>query len=661
MKRIWIWVGLTALLVAGGIYVIVTNPGGGPPPSPAVTPSEEKKPPESQAIKNPDTLIIADAGDIDTLDPAFAYDTSSGFILFNIYENLIKYKGASTEEFEPLLATEVPSLENGLIAQHDDGSVTIAFPLRSGIRFHNGNALTAEDAAYSFQRLLLLDRSGGPSWLLLSPLLGVNSIEDYAVELEAQATGKTPEEIRQAAQAGRKLLETLSPATLKRVCEEVKSAVYAKEDRVVFELPKPFPPFLSILAHGGSWASLIDKEWAVQQGAWSGECSDWVSFHDPQKENDPLYEKTNGTGPFKLEKWDRTTSEVWLIRNESYWRGPARIKRVIDKNVREWSTRQLMFINGDADIAVVPRQFVDQIDGAKGVRLIKGQINFTLLYLFFNQKVRAEGNPYIGSGKLDGAGIPPDFFADRDVRRGFAYSFDWETFLTQALKGEALKPTGPIPQGVPYHNPENPTYALDLAQAKEHFQKAWNGQLWEVGFRLSGVCVDPCEGASKTAFELLRRNLQRVNPKFQLDIAVVPWSTFLSQSVQGTPPLYLSGWQEDYHDAHNWVFPIMHSQGTYSAYLGIGTQYDDLIEQGLATLDPQRRREIYYELQRRAYEDAIALFLDQPLGRHYQQRWVGGYYYNPLHPLDLYALYKAPDAQPNLELARALSLEIQEW
>ena len=32
---------------------------------------------------------------------------------------------------------------------------------------------------------------------------------------------------------------------------------------------------------------------------------------------------------------------------------------------------------------------------------------------------------YIGSGQLDGNGVPPDFFSDLHIRKAFAYSFDF--------------------------------------------------------------------------------------------------------------------------------------------------------------------------------------------------------------------------------------------
>ncbi|RLE12907.1 ABC transporter substrate-binding protein, partial [Candidatus Aerophobetes bacterium] len=113
-------------------------------------------------VKNPDTLIVADIGTVDSLDPAWAYDTASGARIFNIYETLITFKGESTDEFVPLLATKVPTVENGLISP--DG-LNYTFPIRKGVKFHNGEPLTPEDVEYSFERAMVQDRDGGPVWM----------------------------------------------------------------------------------------------------------------------------------------------------------------------------------------------------------------------------------------------------------------------------------------------------------------------------------------------------------------------------------------------------------------------------------------------------------------------------------------------------------------
>ncbi|PIY32206.1 MAG: peptide ABC transporter substrate-binding protein, partial [Candidatus Infernicultor aquiphilus] len=119
-------------------------------------------------VKNPDTMILATIGGPESMDPHWAYDTASGEVIYNCYDNLINYKGESTSEFVPMLATEVPTVENGLIK--DDG-LTYIFTIRKDVKFHNGDILTPEDVAYSIKRALIFDRAGGPVWMLFEPLL----------------------------------------------------------------------------------------------------------------------------------------------------------------------------------------------------------------------------------------------------------------------------------------------------------------------------------------------------------------------------------------------------------------------------------------------------------------------------------------------------------
>jgi len=90
---------------------------------------------------------------VDTLDPALAYDTSSGGIIQNVYNTLIFYDGEKPGAFVPMLASEMPTISA-------DGK-TYTFKLRSGVKFQNGDTMTASDVAFSFQRGLL--QGGGVS------------------------------------------------------------------------------------------------------------------------------------------------------------------------------------------------------------------------------------------------------------------------------------------------------------------------------------------------------------------------------------------------------------------------------------------------------------------------------------------------------------------
>ena len=604
------------------------------------------------AIKNPDTLIYGTLSDIDTLDPHFIYDTASGEIIFHVYDNLITYDGPYTDKFMPMLATEVPSLDNNLIQQNPDGSVIMRFPIREGVQFHNGNDLTPEDVAYSFHRLMLFDRSAGPTWLVLSPLTDANQILDIAKAQEAALNGSVADDAT---------LEDISPEALEAACEVVKQAVQVEDNTVEFHLPRAFPPFLSILAQSASWAAILDQEWVAEQGDWDGSCSNWVPFHDPQKESDPLYENTNGTGPYMLEYWDKASQIVALKRNDNYWQDNAPMPRVEVHGIGEWSTRKLKLLNGDVDLAYVDNQYIDQMTGSPGITLVSKQVRMQLGYVFFNQAIRAEGNNYIGSGALDGEGIPADFFTDIDVRKAFNYLFDWEVYIEQVQKGQSAQASGPIPNGVPFYNADNPTYALDLDKAEEHFKQAWGGEVWEKGFKFTAL-YNNGNDARKTSMEILRRNLAKVNDKFEMEVINVEWSTFLSKSVDRSIPMYAGGWLEDYHDPHNWVFPFLHSQGTYAGRLGIGPQYDDLINQGIAELDPAKRADIYNELQQLAYDDAVMIFRDQPLSRQYMRSWVDGYYYNPIWPgRNFYVMSKSDAAKLNMEYIDALGQLVESW
>jgi ABC-type transport system substrate-binding protein len=75
-----------------------------------------------------------------TLDPAEVEPGEGGeSIIFHVYERLLTV-GAGSSDLVPQLATEVPSLENGLISE--DG-LTYTFPLREGVTFHDGSPFTA--------------------------------------------------------------------------------------------------------------------------------------------------------------------------------------------------------------------------------------------------------------------------------------------------------------------------------------------------------------------------------------------------------------------------------------------------------------------------------------------------------------------------------------
>jgi peptide/nickel transport system substrate-binding protein len=105
------------LIVLLGLAVAFAAFAGPTPPERAKTEEAPKaEAAEAKVIKNPDTFIWASYGTIDSLDPAKAYDDASGSIIQNIYDALVAYDGPATDKFVPVLAEQVPTVENGGIS-----------------------------------------------------------------------------------------------------------------------------------------------------------------------------------------------------------------------------------------------------------------------------------------------------------------------------------------------------------------------------------------------------------------------------------------------------------------------------------------------------------------------------------------------------------------
>ncbi len=642
-------------IVLAGLVSACGAPSGGPagtepeaaPPDTAATTAPDLVP--GGEIKNPDAFVNVGIADfVESLDPAWHYDTGSGTILLNVYDTLIYFDGEKTDAFKPVLATEVPSQENGLI--RDEGK-TYAFPIRTGVKFQEGGDLTPDDVAYSFHRGMLQDRAGGPQWLLLEPLLGVSSIRDLATSIEAEKTGKPAEEIEF------EKISELSPETLAAVCEQVKAAVTVEDGNVVFHLKDPFPAFLAILT--GQWGSVLDKEWVAAEtkdaageakpAGWDGACDTWASFHDPTTEESALRAVTNGTGPYKLARW-RRDEEIVLDRNESYWGdAPAQLAQVIFKFNEEFSSRLLMLQTGDADEIAIPASNEDQVepmvaDGS--VTLYKDLPEVAMGFWVLNQKVAAEDNEYIGSGQLDGEGVPPDFFSDPHVRKGFALAYDLDTFVNDIVPGHARASSGPIPSYMTGFNPDQPTYDFNLDQAAEEFKQAFDGKLWETGFKLS-IPMVPGAATSRLNREMYRDALAKINPKFQVEIREVQSSELTEDDNADKLPITASAWQQDYHDPHNWAFPLLATQGYYSRQMDfpeeVAAKLDDLIARARVETDPEARKQLYFEIQQIYYDEALMIPIQEYIGRLYLRSWVKGYVHNPARAGMYYAeLSKGP-------------------
>jgi peptide/nickel transport system substrate-binding protein len=561
--------------------------------------------PASAQVKNPDTFVYATIGDVDSLDPVWPYDSASHGVINNIYEYLLTYTGGGVkiQNLSPLLATKVPSRANGLISA--DG-LTYRLPIRKGVKFHSGATLTPEDVRYSLLRFMLLDRDGGPSSLLLEPILGITG---------TRKDGKV----------------------IPGLGEKAMQAVSIDGDAVVIRLPKPFAPFLTILA---TYGAISEKKWCKEHGQWDGTLETWEMFNNPRRESTTPNEIANGTGPFRLGRFERTTKQIVLERFDSYWRKPARLKTVIIKTVDEFATRKLMLQAGDADSIYGPQMYFPQLQNLPGVELIDKQQTLDISpLLFFAYHINPVGNQNIGSGKLDGEGVPPDFFSDKDVRKALVYSIDYDAYVRDINRGKGRVASSFLPPDMLGYRPGKGKYRFDPKLAAEHFKKAWKGKAWEKGFKVS-ITYNTGSAPAQAISQMLKKNVEALNPKFHIDVRSLQWSTYLEQSQQKKIPLFLAAWAADYPDPHNFAFPLLHSSGYYPGKQGFKSpEMDALIEKAVRTIDEAERTKLYARLHELWDEEVPNVLLAEGWRYRAQRSWVKGYQLNPVFPDSPYNSY----------------------
>jgi peptide/nickel transport system substrate-binding protein len=610
-------------------------------------------------FKNPDTItFITGAGEPETLDPAWTYETAGSTVELNLYEGLTFFKRERTDEYIPALATDWTTSEDGL---------TWTFNIREGVKFHEGGTLEPHDVAYTAQRAFLQGRIDGWQWIVYEafygPEMAMAGIKDFAAAFVAPDAAEPP------------VFEDLSEADLMKVCEDIQSKIVADDaaGTVTYTFKQPVPWMLALTSQqfmGG----ILDKEWMAENGDWDGECATWTNFADPSAEDTILFDKANGTGPYKLDHWT-PGEEIVMVANEDYWRtepmweggpsGVASIKRVVIKNIDEWGTRLSMLQAGDADEIYTPPQYRPELEQyAKNTCGLDestcapdkadGFINFyrklpmpAITPAQLNWQINVEGgNPYVGSGKLDGNGITPNFFSDIHIRKAFSSCFDYGAMVNDALAGEGVQAQGPIPQGMMgYLEGQAPLNTFDPATCEAEFKMADldgdgvpagedEDDIWSKGFYMQ-LAYNSGNDTRRLAAEILKAGVESVNPKFSISVLAMPWPVMLESRRQGKLPIYVGGWVEDYHDPHNWVNPFLYSQGAYGRIVNMTddykTKYDQMVLDGANANGVDARTPIYEQIQTMSQEDAVNVWMYQVMEGYPFQTWIKGFYFNPAY------------------------------
>ena len=133
----------------------------------------------SGEVPNPDVLVVTVNDDVFNLDPAAVNENDVGQnAILNVYDRLVAIPPDSGSPV-PSLATEVPTVENGLLSE--DG-LTYTFPLQEGVTFSDGTDLTAEDVKYSWDRVVEMNLPEGQA-TLFENVAETRVVDDFTFEV----------------------------------------------------------------------------------------------------------------------------------------------------------------------------------------------------------------------------------------------------------------------------------------------------------------------------------------------------------------------------------------------------------------------------------------------------------------------------------------------
>ena len=266
-----------------------------------------------------DTVVMAkQIDDIISLDPAEAFEFSGVEVGANVYDKLIGVDVANGNKLLGELAESWTVSPDNLV---------YTFKLRTGVKFHSGNPLTAADVVYSFQRAVTLNKS--PGFILLQ-------------------FGLTKENVLEKVQA-------------------------TDASTVVVTVSKPFAPtfFLNCLTSGV--AAIVDSK-LVQANVKDGDFgNEWLKLNSA------------GSGAYSVRAY-RPNEQYGLEANAGWYKGSPKNKRVIVRHVPEPASQRLLLEKGDIDIARnLSKDQLSAIKSNADLGTVQGDKGY-ILYLGLNTK-----------------------------------------------------------------------------------------------------------------------------------------------------------------------------------------------------------------------------------------------------------------------------------
>ena len=440
-----------------------------------------------------------------------------------------------------------------------DGTV-YTFHLRTNAKFQDGRPVVAQDVIYSWERAANPATQSDTVLTYLGDIVGVAEMHAGSAD---HISG----------------LKALDEHTL-------QVTIDAAKPYFLFKLTMPV-------------AFVLD-----QKNVASG--SDW-------------YRTPNGTGPYKLTRWDSFQLMVYTA-NQDFYLGPPAIPQIV---VELYSGIDIsLFESGEIDMAGVSTSDVARVlDPADPLHAdLYSGVSLCTDYVVFD------------------VSQPP--FDDVKVRQAFAMAFDKQKYIDVVDNGVGLPANGLYPPALPGYNPDLQGLPYDPVQARQLLSESKYGGpqglppivFTEAGFGSSA-------GADVAAMaQMWQQNLGVTITIENLDPD--HFSDLLYSGQHGQ--LFSSGWCGDYPDPENFADVLFHTGAEQNTGHYSNPALDAILDQARVQQDVTKRITLYQQAEQMIVQDAPALFLTHAVSYELVRPTVKNFVFTPISiPIERY-LYLQP-------------------
>jgi peptide/nickel transport system substrate-binding protein len=304
---------------------------------------------------------------------------------------------------------------------------------------------------------------------------------------------------------------------------------------------------------------------------------------------DGFNEHPIGTGPYKFVEWVKG-DHITMEANPDYWRGAPKIQTLIFRPIPESATRVAAIQTGEVDIVTrLTSEEAQSLLGVEDVKVIKYP-QTRIWYVAFNNLTTGVDQPT----------------EDARVRQAMNYAVDVDAIIDALFEGFAKPATGYVATGELGYGAVEP-FGYDPEKAKELLAEAG----YPDGFSMDMACPAGAYTHFEEVCEAIVGYLGEVGIDVSLEIMESGhyWDLEANKEL---PPLFGDSWSALGGEAYRRLTgALMGWDAPYSSWED--EEIIRLLNEIKSTIDRDKRKALYEELQVYMQEDPPFIYLYEPI------------------------------------------------